>query len=681
VVVAVLGVVGSPALAHADGWATTGSMDAPRRYHAGILLNTGRVLVSGGGDAQAYPVKTSELFEPALGTWASTGSMGVPRSDSTTTLLADGAVLQAGGYIAIGTDTATAELYSPSSGAWTSTLHPMSAARARAASALLPDGRVLIVGGQFENTYFNSAELYTPPGPSGDKFNTAHAMGAARGRPTATLLPSGKVLVAGGETTGGEYLDSAEVYDPATDTWTATGPMRSERERATATLLANGTVLVAGGSNGSGFLGSAETYDPATNAWTATNGGMAEGHRGQTATLLPTGKVLLAGGGIHRDGAELYDPVARNFSPAATMHEERSAHSATALCSGRVLVAGGITSELSTLASAELYAPDVPHPLTGNLLINGDAEASVAGAATAPVGWVASPNFTVASYGPAGGFPDGNGRLFTGGPSTPSSTACQTVDISGASAAIDAGRVTATLSADLGGYATDGDAARVNSELLSAAGTPLGSFQTGPVSPADRNNQTELLPRSGSSVLPAGTRSIKVTITAVRANGNYNDSYVDNVALTLKTAAPNPPPAPLLSGLAISPSTFRAAASGPTASAKKNKKKPPIGTKISYTDSQAATATLTIMRRSAGRSVGGKCVRPSKSNAKKKACTRYVKAGAFKHKDAAGSNSLRFSGRLGGHRLAPGGYRLAVTAKNAGGKVSATLTRSFKIAG
>jgi hypothetical protein len=680
VVVAVLGVVGSPALAHADGWATTGSMKAPRRYHAGILLNTGRVLVSGGADFQAYPVKTSELFDPALGTWASTGSMGTPRSESTTTLLADGTVLQAGGYITNGTDTATAELYNPASGAWTSTLHPMSAARARAASVLLPDGRVLIVGGRFETNYFNSAELYTPPGPSGDKFNTAHAMGAARSRPTATLLPSGKVLVAGGETTGGDRLDSAEVYDPASDTWTATGPMRFERADATATLLANGTVLVAGGSNASGYLGSAETYDPATNAWTATSGGMGDGRRDHTATLLSTGRVLIAGGGTHREAAELYDPSARNFSPAATMHDGRTVHSATALCSGKVLVAGGIDRELTTHASAELYTPDLPAPPSGNLLINGDAEASVAGAATAPVGWVASPNFTVASYGAGGGFPDGSGRLFTGGPSTPSSTACQTVDVSGASAVIDAGRVTAMLSADIGGYATDGDSARVNSEFLGAAGETLGSFQTGPVSAADRDNKTKLLPRFASGALPAGTRSIKVTITAVRASGSYNDAYVDNVALTLKTAAPAPPPAPVLKGLAISPSAFRAASSGPTASAKK-KKKPPIGAKISYTDSQAATATLTVMRRSSGRSVNGKCVRPSKGNAKKKACTRYVKAGAFTHKDAAGPSSIRFSGRLGGHKLAPASYRLEVKAKSAGGKVSATLSRSFKIVG
>ena len=111
---------------------------------------------------------------------------------------------------------------------------------------------------------------------------------------TATLLPNGQVLVAGGF--NGVDLASAELYDPATGLWTATGSMTSARDHHTATLLPNGQVLVAGGYSFDDFaLASAELYDPATGLWTAT-GSMATARYWHTATLLPNGQVLVAGG-------------------------------------------------------------------------------------------------------------------------------------------------------------------------------------------------------------------------------------------------------------------------------------------------------------------------------------------------------------------------------------------------
>ena len=134
-------------------------------------------------------------------------------------------------------------------------------------------------------------------------------MATARYDHTATLLPNGQVLVAGGF--GGNYLASAELYDPATGLWTATGSMAAARFCHTVTLLPNGQVLVAGGFNdASGALASAELYDPATGLWTAT-GSMATKRDGHTATLLPNGQVLVAGGynGVFLASAELYDPA------------------------------------------------------------------------------------------------------------------------------------------------------------------------------------------------------------------------------------------------------------------------------------------------------------------------------------------------------------------------------------
>ena len=119
------------------------------------------------------------------------------------------------------------------------------------------------------------------------------SMSTARLRPTTTLLPDGKVLVAGGR--AGSYQSSVELYDPATGTWSSAGNMSTARFGHTATLLPNGKVLVAAGDSGSGYQSSAELFDPATGTWSPT-GSMGTGRINHSATLLPNGKVLVAGG-------------------------------------------------------------------------------------------------------------------------------------------------------------------------------------------------------------------------------------------------------------------------------------------------------------------------------------------------------------------------------------------------
>ena len=169
------------------------------------------------------------------------------------------------------------------------------------------------------------------------------SMGTARTGHTATLLQSGKVLVAGGSD-GSVYLSSAELYDPATGTWTSTGSLADARGNHTATLLPSGKVLVAGGL-GSGFtyLSSTELYDPASGMWTAT-GSLGTARWGHTATLLPSGKVLVAGGfnAGSLSSAELYDPASGTWTATGSMSTPRYGHTATLLPSGKVLVAGGI---------------------------------------------------------------------------------------------------------------------------------------------------------------------------------------------------------------------------------------------------------------------------------------------------------------------------------------------------
>lgn len=184
----------------------------------------------------------------------------------------------------------------------------------------------------------------------------------ARPDHTATLLEDGRVLMAGGfDPTFGDvfgFVASAELYDPATASWTSTGAMLEGRHGHTATLLDDGKVLVTGGVGGNGLLASAELYDPLSGTWTAT-GPMLNGRVLHTATLLPDGRVLVAGSFASGDptpitlaSAELYDPVSRSWTATTSMPHDRGMHTATLLRDGSVLVAGGTAGDF-----CELYDP------------------------------------------------------------------------------------------------------------------------------------------------------------------------------------------------------------------------------------------------------------------------------------------------------------------------------------
>lgn len=188
----------------------------------------------------------------------------------------------------------------------------------------------------------------------------------ARFAHTATLMPNGKVLIAGGMERNGVWLDSAEIYDPATGRFMDAGRMHAQRAGAAAILLEDGTVLIAGGNDASGkSLASAEIYDPADKIFSATASmGTPRGHA--TAVLLKTWKVLIVGGNESGDDdqlttAEIYDPVTGRFTPTGSMHAPRSYFTATVLKDGRVLVAGGLSGGHypyhKVEAAAEIYDP------------------------------------------------------------------------------------------------------------------------------------------------------------------------------------------------------------------------------------------------------------------------------------------------------------------------------------
>jgi hypothetical protein len=236
----------------------------------------------------------------------------------------------------------------------------MIAPRSGHTATLLPDGQVLIAGGMERNgVFFRSAELYDPSAAS---FTAAKQnMSTQRAGHTATLLTSGRVLIAGGWSSQG-VLASAELYDPKTGMFTLTGSMSSARGDFTATLLTNGKVLVAGGAGeGDHAIASAEVYDPASGTFTAT-GKMDTVRTMHTAVLLPGGKVLVAGGGEYQHPlatAELYDPASGVFTKTGNMTFPRYKHAAILLAEGNVLVVGGSDGRdwQGRYANAELYRP------------------------------------------------------------------------------------------------------------------------------------------------------------------------------------------------------------------------------------------------------------------------------------------------------------------------------------
>jgi WD40 repeat protein len=201
-----------------------------------------------------------------------------------------------------------------------------------------------------------SLALVQPSAGVSVAFGETGSLNIGRYAHTATLLPNGMVLVAGGYNQTDGDLASAELYDPETGTWTETGSLATARDGHTATLLPNGKVLVAGGYSNGSVLRSAELYDPASGTWTATSN-LATKRYSHTATLLPNGKVLVAGGdnnGGVLASAELYDPGSGRWRATGSLNMARESHTTTLLPNGKVLVAGGDDNNNVALASAEL---------------------------------------------------------------------------------------------------------------------------------------------------------------------------------------------------------------------------------------------------------------------------------------------------------------------------------------
>jgi uncharacterized protein (TIGR03382 family) len=345
-------------------------MASERAVATATTLPSGKVLITGGLSAAATlqnpnpaSLQTAELYDPATDSFSPTGSMQGARQQHTATLLASGKVLVVGGA-----PSGPAELYDPATGTFEPTGTPLP--RWGHTATLLPSGKVLVVGG------YPPPGASPPPGSNGSpgssyvvsevydpatgKFSALAPDLPSRANGTMTVLPSGKLLLAGG-IEAGATASSAQLFDPAHETFSPTGSLGTARSNATATLLSADEALVAGGKDASGHpLESAEYYEMGANAFTPA-GALSQARFDHTATLLPNGNVLFVGGTTSTGptaSVEVFVAASRSFSTVGSLHVARTGHTAALLGSGQVLVAGGTDASSNPVTTVEIFDVD-----------------------------------------------------------------------------------------------------------------------------------------------------------------------------------------------------------------------------------------------------------------------------------------------------------------------------------
>lgn len=335
----------SPALPNglsldAQNGAITGTPTTLQRETSHVVTASGT-----GGSAQT-PLR---ITVTGRGSWTAVPTVPAPRHYATLTRLTDGRQLLAGGFAA-GGPTNAADIYNPAANSWNAAA-PMLLARSDPMAVALGDGRVLVFGG--EDPALNSlaqAELYDPVA---NTWTATGSLNQARVRPTAHTLPDGKVLVTGGYSRMGgptSFLNTAEVYDPATGLWSLLpAPLSSARAQHAAQLLPGGSeLLLVGGVNSLGFVSTAERYAVDGSGTTPiAYGGSGNVH---LSVRLDDGSVLVMADGSTT--ARRFDPATSSWT-TSTMSATRSLPTMTLLTDGRVLLAGG-----SSLNTAEIYNPD-----------------------------------------------------------------------------------------------------------------------------------------------------------------------------------------------------------------------------------------------------------------------------------------------------------------------------------
>jgi hypothetical protein len=326
-------------------WTTTKGLAGTRYGHAMVQLASGQLFVAGGFHAVNSlgngPQLICELFDPKTRTWAN--SIGLPNGRVDLAI----AETDDARYVIVGGGGTRPEIYNPVNGGVT---RPMdgdaSVSPAGMTATTLDSGLVLLVGGNAgAGTLFSAKDMtFTPAGTLTE-----------RAFHTATKLDSGQVLIVGGNGTAGA-LDSAALYDPVKNAFTATGSLAHARASHTAVKLGDGRVLIAGGGDASG-----ELYDPKTGKF-STVGELSGDRASAQALLLQSGHVMVAGGsaGSALVSVDIFDPATETFAAVAPLAVARSQFTAALLATGEAIVVAGKDESTLSLGSVELWQASAP---------------------------------------------------------------------------------------------------------------------------------------------------------------------------------------------------------------------------------------------------------------------------------------------------------------------------------
>lgn len=344
-------------------WVRAGTMAQGRRGHAATALHDGRVLVAGGHPAafDAPPLSDTEVWDPATNAWSLAGSLGTARSQAALVTLDDGRALAIGGWTGSGT-APTCELFDPATSSWSPT-GSLATGRTLHGAALLADGRVLVAGGASHGaggpTILDSAEVYDP---ATGAWSPTGAMGAPRQNVHLVPAPDGSVLAVGGDP-GGVGDPTCERWDPATGAWSSSAPMSTGRSNDDAggfgvTRLGDGRVLAACGFGGPAnwYLDSAEVFDPASGSWSGLPALPGPPRVLPGVVPLPDDAGLVVAGWTGDDpmGDAYRWPGSGGWQTLPSLAQPRGGPTVTALANGDVLVTGGFAPGSSTATAERL---------------------------------------------------------------------------------------------------------------------------------------------------------------------------------------------------------------------------------------------------------------------------------------------------------------------------------------
>ena len=354
-----------------EGWIRGSQTEKIRDNQTATLMNDGRVLITGGG----VSILSAEVYDPAVQTWSSAGDMNISRREHTATILNNGNVLIVGGQHG-GEITSLVEIFDPKTDRWDSynlegkwtDASVMNMPRKNHTSTLLPDGSVLIVGGitrtdaadtSGPTQLLDLAERYFVDGIK--KWTLAGKMSNARTGHTASLLPDGVVLIAGGGSVVGEedgkelkHLKSTETYDYRANAWIKSQSMNIKRWEHTATVLPSGDVLVAGGENSDGKLSSAELFKIDTKQWVVLDD-LSYPRARHIAVMLSDNRILVAGGGSKT--AEIYDIQSDKWTDIGDISQNVNLTAASRLPDGKAIIVGGYGVD-GAQYQVEIYNPE-----------------------------------------------------------------------------------------------------------------------------------------------------------------------------------------------------------------------------------------------------------------------------------------------------------------------------------